>query len=172
LRVFLCIVIGLALGGLVGYLLAPKMQAPRISKQQLLEQRAVEFYAASRRLDRWAMARMFTPARQLQQADKLREEAEAVAKAAAARSATEKKEAEETARGVTAEDLEVQVEGNWAVTSGKYELIVSGQKIPSRLDRIVWVFDDGQWWQYNFEVVERNSYGHPPDFAMDLDPWK
>jgi hypothetical protein len=167
----LSILLGLAVGALVGYLLAPKMHVPRMDKKQLLVQRAVQYYAASRRLDRWTMVRMFTPARQIEQADKLRDEAEGIARAAAARSADERKEAEETAGGIKAADLDVQIEGNWAVTSGNYDLIAFGQHIPAALDRIAWVYDDGQWWQYNFENVERNSYGHPPDFAMDLDPW-
>ena len=128
--------------------------------------------AASRRLDRWGMVRMFTPANQLEKADKLRKEAEDTAANADKRPADEKKEAEETASGIKPEDIEVKVEGNWATTSGKYTLIVQGTRIPSQLDRVVWVYNGGQWWQYNFEVAERNTYGHPPNFAMDLDPWK
>jgi hypothetical protein len=172
LRVFLSILLGLAIGALVGYLLAPKMHVPHVGKEELLRQRAVEFYAASRRLDRWTMVRMFTPARQLEQADKLRKDAEGIVKAAEARSANEKKEAEETASGIKAGDIKVQLEGNWAVTSGKYNIVAFGTNVPAQLDRLVWVYDGGQWWQYNFELPERNAYGHPPDFAMDLDPWK
>jgi hypothetical protein len=172
LRILLTILIGLALGAAGGWLLAPRMDVPRLGKEELLRQRALEYYQASRRLDRLTMAQMFTPARQLEQADELRKEAEQVATRAAAQSEQMRKEAEETARGVQAKNLRLEIEGDWAVTSGSYEIVAFKQRVEAQLDRVAWVYDDGQWWQYNFELVERNAYGNPPDLAMGLDPWK
>jgi hypothetical protein len=171
-RILISILLGLAVGAVAGWLLAPRMHVPRMGKEELLRQRAVAYYAASRRLDRLGMLRLTTPARQLAQADKLREDARKIAETAARQPADQRREAEETAAGIKPEDIEVQLEGNWATTTGKYNLIIAGQKIPSQLDRTLWVYDDGQWWQYSFEPPERNAYGHPPDFAMDMDPWK
>jgi hypothetical protein len=118
------------------------------------------------------MERMFTPARQLDEADTLQKDATATIKVAAKDSADEKKERQQTADSIKAKDLEVHMEDDWAVTGGKYDLVAFGKHIPSRLDQAVWVYRDGQWWIYSFKPVERNAYGNPPDFAMDLDPQK
>jgi hypothetical protein len=71
LRTLIFILIGAVLGVAVGYTLAPRMHAPHLGKEELLRQRAVQYYAASRRLDRLAMFRLSTPARQLTQTTKM-----------------------------------------------------------------------------------------------------
>jgi gas vesicle protein len=170
LRIFLMILIGLAVGAVAGWQLAPRMDVPRVDKETLLRQRAAEFYAASRRLDKWTMVRMYTPARQFEDAEKLRTEAENAARTAQKQSAEAKREQEQTAASITPESLEVRIERDWATTGGSYSLVAFDQQIPAQLDRTLWVFDAGQWWVYSWEIVERNAYGHQPDFAMDLDP--
>jgi hypothetical protein len=169
LRSFAYVLAGTLLGIGLGWLLAPRMHAPAGDTEELLRARATEYYRASRLLDREAMVRMFTPARQLAETTELRQEAEATRAAAAKLSETERKEAAETAAGIKPGELVVELEGDWAVTGGMYQLVVVGSRITSPLEQLVWVRHGGQWWVYAFTPDERNHYGHPPDFAMQYE---
>jgi hypothetical protein len=169
-RILAFILLGAAIGVAVGWTLAPRLRTGSGDPEQQLRARAAEYYAASRRLDKWTMVRAFTPARQLEETDVLRRDADATSKAAAKLSADNRRDAELTAAGIKPEALDVQLEGDWAVTRGNYSLIVGDKKIEQLLDPLVWVRHGGQWWVYDFKLYERNTYGHPPDFALELDP--
>jgi len=174
MRIVVAIVLGVLLGGGVGYLLAPRAPNPwrRGSLEQQLRAKATDYYRASRQLDQLKMEQMYTPVRQLEEADKLKEQAAKTAKMESHATASDRHEQEESALSIKPEKLEVLLDGSWAVTAGKYTLYAFGKQIPSRLDPAVWVYSEGQWWIYSFTDAERLHYGNPPDIAMRYDPDK
>ena len=100
MRIFIFILLGAAIGIAIGWQLAPRAERSAGDPETLLRQRATGFYAASRRLDKQSMVEMYSPARQLDEAEELQQEADAVAKAAASVGAEARKEAVQTAVGI------------------------------------------------------------------------
>jgi hypothetical protein len=113
------------------------------------------------------MRQLFTPARQLAEANSLREEAERQHRYWVGLTPAAQQEQQASAGKVTPECIEVELytgEGwGWAVTTGTAPLLVDGREIPQALDRTVWVLSDGDWWIYNRTLEELNTYGNPPD---------
>ena len=159
----------LALGALVGYLAAPKFHAPGGPSEQRLKERATEYYKAMRRGDMSAMNRLKTPARQIWEEQLLRD---AAAKSDERLRTTFSKQAlenmERGAQSVSPDNIETRIEGNWALTSGSSFVYDSGQPLAFPLDQLVWVYDHGEWWEYELRPRELNAYGNPPDFARDV----
>jgi hypothetical protein len=155
------------LGAAAGYATAPRYHAPQAADETRLKQRAVEYYRAARRLDMRGMAQLYTPAHQLQQQGGL---AELVAQNIVERSKMQPQRLAEqdiAAGAIDAGKIEVEANGDWAVTSGRYTIPAVGKDpaMPAPLEPVVWVRTDGDWWVYLLEADELACYGNPPDFA-------
>jgi hypothetical protein len=167
------IAVGLLLGALLGlglgWALAPRHQPAPGDREAQLRHRATEFYRASRTLDKLRMSQLFTPARQQALTETLLKEAENSRKLYESMTPEVKREMQATAQTVQPDKLELRVEGDWAVTTGPYVLHADGNELKQRLDETVWVYDRGDWWVFGFHLSEYNTYGNPPDFALQLE---
>jgi hypothetical protein len=163
----LLIVIG---GAVAGFLSVPHYRPPHQADEARLRARAVALYRASRRFDMAAMAKLYTPAHQLQSGDKLRKLVDKLAQDAARATPAAREATEAAARSVTADKLKLRLEGDWAVTTGRFTMPgehgKAGVEVP--LEPIVWVRTDGDWWVYLLEPDELSCYGNPPDFARNI----
>lgn len=160
--------IAIAAGVALGFALAPKYQPPNASGQGRLRQRAEEFYRGLRQLDYSAAARMMTPARQYADTTDLRGKIDMTADSRHKLTSGARDVLAKAAQTIVAERLELQVEGNWAVTSGTCATYNEGVEIPMLLEQLVWVWTDGDWWNYSMSTAELAAYGNPPDFARQI----
>ena len=154
--------------GLGGYLLRPRYQPPAESGEARLRQRAVEFYRAQCLVDYGTIARLYTPARQVDEQQELRAEIDKFAETVRHFQPDTLSDLAASAETVTADALEVEIDGDWAVTAGERLIVTEGYEIPTELDQVVWVRNGGDWWIYTMTQAELIAYGNPPDFARKL----
>jgi hypothetical protein len=148
-----------------GWLTTPRYRPPAEADEERLMERAVAYYKASRLLQYEAMCQMYTPARQLAEAEALRsviDERQATRRALADKTI---ENLQFSADSVSAEHIELKVEGDWAVAGGTYMMAGESGTFPLPLEDTVWVRDAGDWWIYSLKFEELNAYGNPPDFA-------
>lgn len=155
------------LAAVAGWLISPRYRAPADDGEARLRQRAVEYYRASRELDYATMCQLFTPARQLAEAEQLRGEIADKRDTYQALADATKQDLEFAAGSITEERIDLQVEGDWAVVGGTCD--IAGESGPRALPltETVWVRNAGDWWLYSLTYEELNAYGNPPDFARE-----
>jgi len=156
-----------ALAIVAGWLATPRYRSPADSGEGRLKERAVEYYKASRRLDYGAMCVLFTPARQMTEADQLRRDIRDKQATYEAMNEATKKNLQFSADSVTAERIVLEIEGDWAVANGSCDIQGDSGPLTIPLPDTVWVRTDGEWWLYSLKNEELNAYGNPPDFARD-----
>lgn len=156
------------IAALIGYLTMPRYRAPAVGGEERLRQRAVEFYRAQKQVDYLAMARMFTPARQLADGEALKGDARDRARESARFSESTKSDLKKTANAITSDLIDVEVKGRWAVTRGESTVFTEGHQLDVPLDDMVWVEVEGDWWVYSMTPDELNAYGNAADFARKV----
>lgn len=166
--IVIALLVGALIGAAAGYLTAPRYRPPADAGEGQLRARAAQFYRASQLMDFWTMARLYTPAWQLADADSLREQALEKQRIYSTFEDKTRADMERTAGSITADTVEVEREGDWAVTRGKTILYEGDLEIPFPLEAVVWVLTGGDWWVYQYENPELQAYGSPPDFAREL----
>lgn len=152
----------------LGLAAAPRYHPPADSGEARLRERAAGFYRAQRLFDYLSIARYFTPARQHVEGIEL---ARFAAGRAAQRRGFDKQtiaDFEKSAATITPDSIEVELDGDWAVTRCTCTVIVEGVEVPMPLDAEVWVRSGGDWWVYQLTNAELEAYGNPPDFARSL----
>jgi hypothetical protein len=159
----LVIIAGLALG----YFIAPKYQPPNEAGQGRLRKRAEKFYRALRQMDYGEVARMMTPARQFAETATLRDAVKATQQRQGKLSADTRTSLGKAADSIKADQLDIRIEGNWALTSGSGEVYESGSPVTLPLEDLVWICINGDWWNYDMTNAELAAYGNPPDFARN-----
>lgn len=152
-------------GAVAGYLLAPRYQAPADSSEAHLKERAAEYYKAIQVRDHGTMGCMYTPARQLAESEKLRDMALEQAQMFQNFKPETRATFEATAESITADSIDVELDGDWAVTTGMATTDAGGSPIPIGLGEVVWVRNSGEWWVFSMTYDELNAYGNAPDFA-------
>ncbi|MCH7471374.1 hypothetical protein IIA79_00275 [bacterium] len=159
----LCTLIAAALG----YATAQRYAAPQESGEERLRQRAEALYTAQRLFDVAAIGRIFTPARQHAETDELLDNAAKQAAVFKSFKHETREELKQSAATISGADLEVELEGDWAVTWGKAKYYMDGIEIPITLEKVVWMRSGGEWWVYQMTDDELIAYGNPPDFARE-----
>lgn len=158
------------LGAALGYMLVPHYHRPSANAEARLRERALSYYQASRRFDFASMVQVYSPANQLHNKEKLGKQ---IAQRSSERSrmnpATLASQAK-AAESIQATDIKIQIEGDWAVTSGRSAAPTQGEAPAAMvpLEPVVWVRNHGDWWIYQLLREELAAYGNPPDFARDL----
>lgn len=152
--------------GAFGWLTARDYKAPAESGLPRLQERAMQFYRASSTFDYETMAQLYTPAQQ--QADKL--ELNKLARRWKQSFENEFDESHRrdlisTAEALSLEQMEVRMEGDWALVQGQHDIYVEGKVVSMGLEPSVWVRSGGDWWMYQLSDAELIAYGNPPDFA-------
>jgi len=155
-------------GAVAGYLLAPRYQTPAGSSEGYLQERAAEYYRAIQVRDHGTMGRMYTPARQWAESEKLRNMALEQAQMFQNFKPETRATFEATAGSINADSIEVELEGDWAVTTGTATTDAGGTPVPIGLGEVVWVRNSGEWWVFSMTYDELNAYGNPPDFARKI----
>lgn len=167
----LVVIILLALvGAAAGYLTASHYQAPAQGGDARLRERAETYYRAIQVKDYQVVTGLYTPARQLAEADELRKTISQQRKLFNSFKPETRKTLRANSLTVKAADLDVQLEGDWAVTNGS----VTDYPYPDKPDKsvqipigkVVWMRTGGDWWVYQQKTSELQAYGNPPDFAL------
>lgn len=161
---FLALMLGLAIGSA----LAPRYTPPREAGQGRLRARAEAFYRALRQMDYGAAARMMTPARQYAETKELAGKISSSASDRAKFKPGTLASLAKAAQTIHGDKLDVWIEGNWGTTKGSALVYEKGQEVRLPLDALVWVWSDGDWWNYSLATAELAAYGNPPDFAREL----
>jgi hypothetical protein len=157
-----------ACAAVLGFAAAPHYRAPADSGEARLRARAVQFYRAQLLFDFWGIARCYTPAVQRAQMVKLAEFAASRASQRRGFEAETLKGMQTSADTVSADKLDVQLDGDWAMTGGTCSVTVEGGQVPYTLDQGVWVRSGGDWWVYQMSTEELIAYGNPPDYARKV----
>ena len=152
-----------------GWSTARVYSPPADSGEARLLERALSFYRASATFDYETMSRLYTPAQQTADSQELNTRARRWQH-------TFEHEFDEdhrndlikTAEAVSVENLQVQLEGDWAVVKGKHDVYVEGKPVSMGLDASVWLRNGGDWWMYQLSDAELLAYGNPPDFARQV----
>jgi hypothetical protein len=155
-------------GAVTGYLLAPRYQVPEDSSEAYLQGRAAEYYRAIQVRDHGTMGCMYTPARQLAESERLRNMALEQAQMFSNFQPETRATFLATAESIDADSIDVELEGDWAVTTGIATTDAGGTPVPIGLGEVVWVRDSGEWWVFAMTYDELNAYGNPPDFARKI----
>jgi hypothetical protein len=163
MRAFPFIVLVLAvLAAVAGWLATPRYRPPADDGEERLAARVVQYYQASRVLDYAAMCQLFTPARQLADTDQLHRGIAEKRAALKAMGPAALKDLQFSADSVTADRIDLEIEGDWAVAGGDCDIAVASGTIPAPLPETVWVRNAGDWWLYTMTVAELNAYGNAP----------
>jgi hypothetical protein len=156
--------------GAAGYATVPHYYRPASNGEDRLRERAAEYYRQAHLLRLDEMQKFFTPAHQVGTAEKLLKESAKNREASAKASKTTLEQLKKSVQSITPESLELQRQGNWAVTGGSY--VVPGEggnpSVPIPLENVVWLRTSGDWWVYVLEENELACYGNPPDFARGV----
>ena len=163
----LLVILGCAVAGAAaGWLLAPRYTPPADDGEARLRARATEYYRALQTKDLWTINRLYSPARQVADRDDLVKLAEYEAGLFERFQDKTKEQLRGNAAGILPENLEVEIDGDWAVTSGVLIMTQEEQEIPVPLGEMSWVRTGGDWWIYIRRPSELNAYGNPPDAVL------
>lgn len=169
LRLGIGIVLAAALAGAAaGYLTAARYRPPADDGEGRLRERAAQFYRASQVMDFWSMVRLYTPAWQQADGASLRQQADEKQRIYGTFKDETRADMVRTADSISAADIEVERDGDWAVTRGETILYQGDLEIPFPLNELVWIRTGGDWWVYQRKNPELLAYGNPPDFALKL----
>ncbi len=155
------------LAAVAGWLTTPRYTPPAEAGEARLRERALTYFKASRLLDYETMCRLYTPARQLADAEQLRGEITERKETYRALADKTIEDLQFSADSIDAGDIELTIEGDWAVAGGTYEMTGESGSYSLPLLETVWVRDSGDWWVYSLTFEELNAYGNPPDFARN-----
>ena len=168
----LAIVALAALGALAGWLTLPRYTPPADSGEARLRERAEQFYRAIQIKDHGTLAQLYTPARQIAEAEELRQKAIDEAQLFQRFQEDTREQLAENAKSIHAAELEVEIEGDWAVTAGSVTAVhhdgEEERSIEIPIGQLVWVRSGGDWWVYKRKNSELNAYGNPPQFALNV----
>jgi hypothetical protein len=153
----------LVLGLIAGLLYWPRWQAPADSGEERLRQRAESYYRAQRLVDYRSLAQHFTPARQLGERAELEKQSANTDGAFSRFDETTQSDLKRSAETIIGEELSIEVDGDWALTSGSGIIFTEGAESPIPLAETVWVRSGGEWWVYMLRQSEMNYYGNPPE---------
>lgn len=157
------------LAGLAGWQSAREYSPPADSGEERLVQRALEFHRASAVFDYSTMVAMYSPAYQVANAEELRRKARRWKETFELDFDEEHRaDLQSTADALSREDLQIRIEGDWALVKGQHDVYVEGRPVRMSLDQTVWVRTGGDWWMYQLTNPELEAYGNPPDFARDV----
>jgi len=171
-RTLWIVIIGVLVGALggaaAGWLTAPRYRPTVDCGEQRLRERAAEFYRAAHLMDYRTMVRSYTPAWQQADADNLRKLADDRARMYSTFKDETRTDMQRGADSIAPADIEVEREGDWAVTRGEAVIYEGDLEIPFPLEDLVWLRTGGDWWVYQRKNPELRAYGNPPDFAREL----
>ena len=171
-RTLWIVIIGVLVGALggaaAGWLTAPRYQPMVDCGEERLRERAAEFYRAAHLMDYWTMVRHYTPAWQQADADNLRKLADDRLQMYSTFKDKTRADMQRGSDSIAAKDIEVEREGDWAVTRGEAIIYEGDLEIPFPLEELVWLRTGGDWWVYQRKYPELRAYGNPPDFAREL----
>jgi len=155
---------------LIGLGLAVALTRPRPhdETQAELQAKAVEYYKASKVFDFRTMASLYSPAYQQAEAAELRDLAARRVREFSNFKEQTRKDLQYSADSISLESVRVEVEGDWAVSSGTFKMNIDGQDNNIDLEEMVWLRSDGQWWIYQLKPIELSAYGNPPDRFRQL----
>jgi hypothetical protein len=151
-----------------GWQSVPHYSPPPAADEARLRERAAEFYRASRVFDTLTMGRTYTPARQLAETEKLQQDAEEKRRMFEQLDAESRSNLEISATSVDPAALSVEIDGDWAETSGTCTYPAGETEVEVKLERLVWVRSGGDWWVYTWTNPEIAAYGNPSLEAMKL----
>ena len=158
-----------AIAGLAGWFSAAEYRPPADSGEERLEQRALEFYRASSTFDYETMVQLYTPAQQVADSEELNKKARRWKDTFEVDfDEDHRRDLLATADALTSDDLEIRLEGDWALITGLHDVYAEGRPVRMQLDPSVWVRTGGDWWMYQMSVPELSAYGNPPDFARKI----
>jgi hypothetical protein len=160
------------IGAAAGYFTAPRYRAPANSGEERLRARAEAYYRALQVKDATTIVTSYTPARQLKEREELRQRARHEEQMFSRFEPATQDKLRESSLTIRADELEVQLEGDWAVTNGNIT-VHPIETEPERMAQIpigevVWLRTGGDWWIYEWRMSEIQAYGNPPDFALKL----
>ena len=164
----LAIVLATAIGAGIGFATAPRYTPPAAADEARLRRRAEVFYHGMQLMDFSSMAQRYTPARQMEDHAELAKIAADRARSYMHFKSETRAQMLESIKSINAGELDIRLEGDWAVTRGSRIIHEKGQDIPIPLQALVWLRTDGDWWVYQMKPCELLAYGSPPDFARDL----
>jgi len=160
------------LGAAAGYFTAPRYQAPADGGEGRLRARAEAYYRALQVKDATTIVTSYTPARQVREREELRKRARHEEQVFSRFEPATRDKLRESSLTIRADELEVRLEGDWAVTNGNitvHPIEAEPEKtaeIP--IGEVVWLRTGGDWWVYEWRASEIQAYGNPPDFALKL----
>ena len=164
----LFILVCAATGVVFGWATAPQYRPPEAAGEARLRERAERFYHAMQVFDFLTMSQLYTPARQLADAAELREIATDRADLFLRMQPETRAEQLASVSTIHAAGLDVELEGDWAVTNGTRSIFEGDREIKVALDEVAWVRVVGDWWVYQWKTSELVAYGNPPDFAREM----
>lgn len=164
----LTIIVAGLIGFTAGYLTTSRYTPPAAADEARLRERAEEFYHGMQLMDFSRMAQIYTPARQLADHAELKQIAADRARSFMHFKPETRAEMMASITTINAGELEVRIEGDWAVTGGNRLMQKDGQDVPVPLQPLVWMRTAGDWWVYQHKTCDLLHYGAPPDFARDL----
>ena len=153
---------GLGAGAAVGWLRTPHYAPPPLADEARLRERATDFYRAQRLMSFEHMIQLYTPARQLKQEEELAAKLAETEQIFRGFDQAALDDQRRSADAVSSETLEVEVDGDWAITTGQATQFAYGSELPRDLEKQVWVRTGGDWWLYEMMIPELGAYGNPP----------
>lgn len=159
-----------ALGALAAWLTMPRYTPPANGGEARLRERAEQFYRAIQIKDHWTLAQLYTPARQIAEAEELRQKAIDEEALFLRFQEDTREQLRANMDTIHADELTVEIEGDWAVTTGNVTVMQNfGEEtlpVEIPIGQLVWVRTGGDWWVYKRVNSELNAYGNPPQFAL------
>ncbi|MCB1188181.1 hypothetical protein KDL29_13540 [bacterium] len=159
----------IAVAAMLGMRNSAVYHPPADSGEARLQERALQFYRASARFDYYTMVQLYTPAQQTADSAELNKKARRWKDSFETDfDEAHRNDLEQTAADLSVDDMDIQVEGDWALIKGEHNVHVEGQVVSMALDPTVWVRSGGDWWMYQMSNPELVAYGNPPDFARKV----
>jgi hypothetical protein len=159
------------IAAVLGLGLAFGLTRPRAHDEGIpeLEAKVVRFYKAGKVFDYYTMSALYTPALQLDEAGELKDVAGRRKEEYSRFKEDTRKDLQFQADSISADSVELDIEGDWAVSSGVYRMNIDGEATEIPLEQLVWYRYMGQWWVFQNKPIELAAYGNAPDkFRMLL----